>query len=503
MSCVVSAKSLAQHFTPVSVARFVWAAVRGLAGRDLGVGSRVIDPAAGAGALLSVVDKEYRVTGIEIDSRLAEQGRRSAGQFYTGDGLLGDFPGVDNESFDCALANPPFGKLGAILPLLGCRGKHQLVRRFELLENHSLKRLNSFPLEWLFVERILNLVRPLGWIALILPEGFLANARLQGARDWLLECAEVRSVVALPDEVFRKKGLNARTALVVLRRQGKRSRSQARLVAPSKENRDLDRYLHSALRLLRSSKPKFAGAAESMHVAPSQLRSNRWDPQFWQGNRALQNLARGLKMVPFGEYIRHLTYGPIVTGSRPGYVDAGVPVIQQGNIVETGLDEGNLLCVEPEGVHDPLRSRVSHGDLLLPRSGAGALGKNRLAVYLGCGVANISCFVDLIRLEGINPFYAWFFFKTRPGREQIAARASGVGTPNISFAEIRSLQIVLLVESLQENLEARYCREVRPLHRRRNESADLRLEGERRFRAIVSDLEQYLSGYKQSLVSRT
>ena len=58
MSCVVSAKSLAQHFTPVSVARFVWAVVRGLAGRDLGVGSRVIDPAAGAGALLSVVDKE-------------------------------------------------------------------------------------------------------------------------------------------------------------------------------------------------------------------------------------------------------------------------------------------------------------------------------------------------------------------------------------------------------------------------------------------------------------
>ena len=115
-----------------------------------------------------------------------------------------------------------------------------------------------------------------------------------------------------------------------------------------------------------------------------------------------------------------------------------MPVIRQGDIAETGLDERALLCVAPAGAHDPPRSRVRPGDLLLSRSGAGALGRNRLAVYLGSRPANVGCFVDLIRLEGLNPFYAWFFFKTRLGREQIAAYANGVGTPNISFGEIRA-----------------------------------------------------------------
>ena len=207
-------------------------------------------------------------------------------------------------------------------------------------------------------------------------------------------------------------------------------------------------------------------------------------------------MAGRLRLVPLGEYIRHLTYGPIVTGSRPQHVEAGVPVIRQGDIAETGLDERALLCVAPAGAHDPPRSRVRPGDLLLPRSGAGALGRNRLAVYLGSGPANVGCFVDLIRLEGLNPFYAWFFFKTRLGREQIAAYANGVGTPNISFGEIRALQIAALPAAYQDALERRYREQVWPLHCRR-ENAEMRVEAERRFRAIVGELEDYLQTRRQ------
>lgn len=484
----------AQYFTPAPVAQFAWDALRALAGRSLEPGAQIVDPAAGEGALLEVVDRTYRTLGIEIDPRLARRGGECAGEFHTGDGLLGSFPKVVDGAFDCVLGNPPFGKLKTVLGVLSEKRKSLLVRRFKILCHVAEKNLESFPIELLFAERALQLVRPSGWIALILPEGFFANARLQPARDWLGERSEVLGGVALPDAVFRKNGLNARTALVFLRRREKGKRSKAKLIAPVGEGESLELYLQHAMRLLKGRSGEKSGGATLVSVGQHKLRASRWDPGFWQGRQALRRLEGRMPLVAFGDYIRHLTYGPIVTGRSPGHVEAGVPIIRQGDIVETGLDEGRLLCVQARGEYDPLRSRVYPGDLLMPRSGVGALGKNRLAVYLGRGPANVGCFVDLIRLEGINPFYAWFFFKTRLGREQIAAFANGVGTPNISFGEIRSLQIATMSESRQQALERRYRREVWPWHRRRRESEELRLEGERRFSAIVADLEHYHEG---------
>ena len=53
MSNKGNAKILAQHFTPAAVARLAWDAVRAFAGKELGAGACVIDPAAGEGALAS------------------------------------------------------------------------------------------------------------------------------------------------------------------------------------------------------------------------------------------------------------------------------------------------------------------------------------------------------------------------------------------------------------------------------------------------------------------
>ena len=221
----------------------------------------MIDPAAGAGALLGVVGRAYQTTGIEIDAGLAEQGRSQADRFYTGDGLLGTLPEVADETFDCVLANPPFGKLGPMLPLFGTDGPCRLAQRFELLDGQ--KQMRSFPVELLFVERALQLTRPAGWMALILPEGFLANARRQGARDWLLAHAEVRAVVALPG-AFNK----VQTALVVLRRSKPLARTKARLIAPVGK-RPSEQYAQH-VRLLLS-----ASARRAPEAALSERRSAR------------------------------------------------------------------------------------------------------------------------------------------------------------------------------------------------------------------------------------
>lgn len=481
--------ALAQHFTPACVARRIWLLVRKRGGRALAAQPRVIDLAAGAGTWLDAALESGHVRGedvhgIEIDPRW----QLRSGISHTGDGLLGDFPGVEDESFDAVIGNPPFGKLAAFRTAMGDPSAEALATRFELWSVIG-NGASSFPIEWLFVERALQVVRPGGWVALILPEGLLANARWQGARDWLLERARLCDVVGLPAAVFRCAGLNARAAFVVLQKGVASAGRRVRLVEvkESKGAVDVEAYLHQV----------WAGRGSllcSTGVFQRQLVGRRWDRGYWRGAVHVRQLARRFGLRRLGDFIEHLTYGPIITGRKPEHVEGGIPVIRQGDIAETGLEESALLRVEECGDFDPQRSRVQRGDLLLPRSGAGALGRNRTAVYAGRAQANIGCFVDLVRLRGINPYYAWFFFKTPTGWEQIAALINGVGTPNINFGEIRSLSVVEAPEQVQQAVEWRYRREVLPWHRKRLHSAQARQEGERRFSAIVGDLQRFLSG---------
>ena len=126
----VSTDMLAQHFTPPAVARFAWEAVCALAGTELAPDARIIDPAAGEGALLAAAAR-CQTTGIEIDRQLAQKAGRVAEKVHAGDGLLGTFAEEVDGVFDCVLANPPFGKLGPILPLLG-RDAQNIIRGMKL-----------------------------------------------------------------------------------------------------------------------------------------------------------------------------------------------------------------------------------------------------------------------------------------------------------------------------------------------------------------------------------
>jgi len=477
--------SLAQHFTPEDVARFVWDMVRRRAGKELGESPRIIDPAAGSGVFVDVVVRSGRVRrenayGIEIDARL---GVRHP-PFYIGDGLLGTFSGVEDGSFDVVLGNPPFGKLSAFLEVMGEPLLELVQERFALGRQGSGA---SCPIELLFIERALQLVRPEGWIAFIMPEGFFANKRLQKARDWLASQLQVLSVVGLPEAVFRSKGTNARTGLVVLRK--KVARGRVSLFCP--ESPCTRAQIGTYLRAVRKGR---AGGLVALRLSQRQLLGRRWDAGYWQSSAKVRRLGERFVLRPLGDFIEHLTYGPIITGRKPEHVEGGVPIIRQGDIVETGLDHASLLKVEARGDYDPERSRVRRGDLLLPRSGAGALGRNRMAVYTGRGQANVGCFVDLVRLRGLNPFYTWFFFKTQMGWGQIAGLINGVGTPNINFAEIRSLRVAMIDEEAQCAIEQHYRRDILPWHRRRHTSESAHQRSAQRFRRLVGELELFLRG---------
>jgi len=207
---------------------------------------------------------------------------------------------------------------------------------------------------------------------------------------------------------------------------------------------------------LSQTPPKLA----SCRFVPAEaLRGQRWDPGYWFRVAGPAAWA----CAPLGDFIEKITYGPIVTGQRPQPAASGVAIIDQKALRPTGVVLGRAVTVAEGSVYDLPRCRLQRDDIVLARSGAGTLAKKRFTVFREPVTATVSCFVDLIRLRGISPRYVATFLRSRPGWAQIERLINGVGTPNLSFDEIRSLQIPLLPAEDQAAVDAAW-QEVERLH---------------------------------------
>jgi type I restriction-modification system DNA methylase subunit len=119
-----------------------------------------------------------------------------------------------------------------------------------------IKVLINFPIEILFTERFLQLAKPDGLIAIILPEGIFANAQTQYFRDWLLQKGRPLAIVSLPRKVFSSAGANAKTNILFMkkRKSGEilkdTSRKRVLLTSPNQGNGNsvnLDMYFEEVL----------------------------------------------------------------------------------------------------------------------------------------------------------------------------------------------------------------------------------------------------------------
>lgn len=96
--------------------------------------------------------------------------------------------------FDVLLTNPPFA--GEIID-------RTLLNDYTLAKNDKGKLRNKMERHILFIERTLNLVKPGGRIAIVLPQGVLNNTNMQYIRQWLFEKARILAVVGLEVNTFK------------------------------------------------------------------------------------------------------------------------------------------------------------------------------------------------------------------------------------------------------------------------------------------------------------
>ncbi len=103
--------------------------------------------------------------------------------------------------FDLILTNPPFGKL------IGDETSSS-IDSFELAQKRK-----SVPFEIIALERCYHFLKKGGKLAIVLPDGNLANSQTQYVRDWLLANFILKAVVSLPSETFAPYGTTTKTSL--------------------------------------------------------------------------------------------------------------------------------------------------------------------------------------------------------------------------------------------------------------------------------------------------
>jgi type I restriction enzyme M protein len=206
----------------------------------------IIDPACGSGGFLISALKyltnkfpdipksqiiQENLFGIDINKSIARLATmkllleaNTKNQIYC-DNSLTNFTSIKTNldqptGFDIVLANPPFGATGKIT-------NSQILEQFDL--GHKWKKLEEKFIisekiltgqspEILFIECCLNLLKPGGRMAIVLPNGNLENPSAEYLRFYIQQKAQILAVINLPPETFIPYGTGVKTSLLFLQK---------------------------------------------------------------------------------------------------------------------------------------------------------------------------------------------------------------------------------------------------------------------------------------------
>lgn len=193
-------------------------------------------------------------------------------------------------------------------------------------------------------------------------------------------------------------------------------------------------------------------------VGQGEIRGRRWDPGYWDPRLRHPMAGCTHPKAPLGDFIPSdgITYGRILPGRRPP-AGEGPLYLTQKAVRPTGVDPTLCSHIEEGCDWDTPRARVRPGDLLIPRSGVATLARGVMSLYLGDEPAVVDCFTDRVTLEGYPPQVATLFLRGTPGWLQIHRLINGVGPPNLSFDEIRSLRVPVFPDDLMRAHTASYA----------------------------------------------
>jgi len=498
----------------------------------------VIDPACGEGIFLKkAVDGGFTtpnyIWGVDLDKKVKDEWKKitllkSFGSkanldfhFYHQDGLLpipekrvGHKKGGMNQ-YDVAVGNPPYGGMGIgeitkeleeslfeyeIWKKAVQKQSKEITTQLGLMENlikkRDKERLTKFPIEILFLDRFIQLAKPGGWIAIIIPDGILTNSNSHYVREFLSERTKIEAIISLPRETFKNVGTNAKTSILFLRKLKEKEKPEQDykvfLASVEKINQDNFDTIVKSYEKLYNLGENLMNDSDSVQITKDQtgrevvmLRtdktlkqlmeekpSSRWDANYWQPKyeKLMQKLGlSGFKSVTGKQVMESMT-----NGNRDrewaGKEDEKVRFIQVVNVLNTGVDFEagaiNKHYARKNGLGDPDRSRLKGGDILLISGATGSIGRICIIEEV-FEPTNVSQDINVIRLyknSEINKYFFTIFLLSSFGNGQLERFSKGVsGQVKVTFDHIQSIKIPVLPNSIQTNIKNNY-EEITKLH---------------------------------------
>lgn len=197
------------------------------------------------------------IFGTDANDRMARTSKMNMimhgdghGGVHHHDGFL-NVNGIFEGRFDIILTNPPFGstveptaKVSESDLEVSAESKARYLKEYPDLYQEAQDRVRAalnqpiaslFKLpktatskiktEILFIERCLDLLKPGGRLAIVLPEGIFNNPSLGYVREFVENRAFLRAVVSLPEETFVSSGANVKCSLLFLQKFDERDQA--------------------------------------------------------------------------------------------------------------------------------------------------------------------------------------------------------------------------------------------------------------------------------------
>ncbi|MBM3238475.1 hypothetical protein FJZ31_19450 [Candidatus Poribacteria bacterium] len=390
-------------------------------------------------------------------------------------------------------------------------------------EKDAIRRLATFPIELLFVERFMQLCKPGGLIGIIVPDGVLANSQTQPIRNWLLLQGQVKAVVSLPRRVFTGVGANAKTSVLVMRKYTLEERAEvvntgrmpmsmetalvwmASIDGDKFDDKEFNEHLKHVLNTIKEGNPmshKISNPTASMVTTVSQPKlydlrwsPDPWNPEFLKYVEQIKNYHNGYTTL--GKLLKPNGFAfPDCVRKSKGELfgkDFKTCYYSVSGILETGFD---LTAIQQ--CSDNAYERLSHtqlhkNDILIARSGAGSVGKVSIVNF----DPGQSCTGDLfvLRIQGYNPEALFVFLKSNHAQKQFSMQIHGTtGMVKLNTKDIKKTLVPLFPNSLQMEIR-KHFKVISKLHFEALEHK--RKEDYREFKRIIRIAESKLENLKR------
>ena len=408
---------------------------------------------------------------------------------------------IENEQFNLVVGNPPYGGVGLeteefnddlivqlenynILPAeikkeIVFKSKQDTLNFFDAGKSKTINqktkdRLKSFPIEVLFIDRFIQLAKPGGWVAIIIPDGILSNSNLHYFRQYIADNAKVEAIVSLPRDAFKHVGTSAKTSILFLKKQKTDNLNYPVFLASLErlENGYLTEILSQykefyMKQTLSKDKKVYFNDFVMVRVDKTMkemMEEKRLDAEYWDINfnylllifnkwnaKTLEEI-EGEDCIISGDHVR-----PSRGESKGFKLNTEIEYYETKNFLFSGYDYSEIKECSKNAYERLKYTAVKQHDILISCAGVGGVGKGRTCL-ISHEPKTKSCTGDvfIIRLKKLNPFLVYVLLNSNIGKDQILRNKSGVGTVNINSEQALSLKIPMMPNKVQSHIEAEY-----------------------------------------------